>query len=202
MGRKDLTAERQSLILDSLEHCIVKYGLQGTTLENIADEAKINRGLIYHYIGNRDDVIQLMVERLLEKYQVSFENYAATRPESDHAEIIIDYYFEAWFELAPEDDAIIPDLLAESERSPSIRQVMLKLYDGGEEMIARELMQHFPNAPAEKLHSVAYSLMSLAFAHATFIWLGLPQAKQADVRSVATGLVQLLAEHRNLEENK
>ena len=192
MGRKDLTVERQALILDAMERCIVKYGLQGTTLENIADEAGINRGLIHHYIGNRDDVIQLMVERLLERYKTSFEEYAATRPEGNRAEIIVDYYFDAWFELAPEDDAIIPALLAESERSPHIRQVLLNLYDGGEKMIADELQRHFPNANAEKLHSVAYSLMSLAFAHATFIWLDFPQAQHSDVRSVAASMVKSL----------
>ena len=68
MGRKELAKERQDSILDAMERCISKYGLQGTTLENIASEAKINRGLIHHYIGNRDDVVQLMVERLLARY--------------------------------------------------------------------------------------------------------------------------------------
>jgi len=192
MGRKNLTIERQTLILDAMERCIVKYGLQGTTLANIADEAGVNRGLIHHYIGNRDDVIRLMVERLLDRYQASFKDYAATRPESNHAEIIVDYYFDAWFELAPEDDAIIHELLAESERSQHIRQVLLTLYDGGENMIARELMRHFPNADIDKLHSVAYSLMSLAFAHATLAWLGLPQSQRYDVRSVAANMVQSL----------
>lgn len=161
-------------------------------MENIANEAGINRGLIHPYIGNRNDIIQMMVERLLERYKTSFDEYAASRPEGDRAEIIVDYYFDAWFKLAPEDDAIIPALLAESERSPYIRQVLLNLYDGGEKMIADELHLHLPNANSEKLHSVAYSLMSLAFAHATFTWMGFPQAQHSDVRSVATSMVQSL----------
>jgi AcrR family transcriptional regulator len=192
MGRKDLTAERQTLILDAMERCIVKFGLQGATLENIAGEAGINRGLIHHYVGNRDDVIRMMTERLLDKYQVSFESYAATRPVSAHAETVVDYYFDAWFELAPEDDAIIHALLAESERDPHIRKVLIKLYDGFEKMIANELIRLFPNAHAENLHSVSYSLMSLAFAHASLTWLGLKQSKLADVRSIAANLIHSL----------
>ncbi len=192
MGRKDLTAERQTLILDAMERCIVKYGLQGTTLENIADEANINRGLIHHYIGNRQDVVQLMAERLIEKYQASFDSYAATRPESNHAEVVMDYYFDAWFDLGPEDDAIIHELLAESARDPQIRQVLLKLYDGFQKMIERELFQLFPNVETGKLLSVSYSLMTLAFAHATLTGLGLPQARQADVRAIAANMVQML----------
>ncbi|MEW5940718.1 MAG: TetR/AcrR family transcriptional regulator [Chloroflexota bacterium] len=192
MGRKDLTAERQSLILDAMERCIVKYGLQRATLENIANEAGINRGLIHHYVGNRDDVVQLMADRLLERYQESFAKYAAARPEGKRADAVVDYYFDAWFDLAPEDDAVIHNLLAESERDPRIKKVLRKLYDGFEEMIAGELLRLFPKADAEKLHSVAYSLMALAMAHASLAWLGLKQARQTDVRSTAANLVQML----------
>ena len=160
MGRKDLTKERQDAILDATELCISKYGLQGATLVNIAAEAEINRGLIHHYIGNRDDVIQLMLERLLERYQSSFEKYAATRAESNHGEIVVDYYFEAWFELAPEDDALLVELLAESERDSHVRKLLHKLYEGFEDMIARELTLHYPKANTEKLKSVSYSLMA------------------------------------------
>lgn len=192
MGRKDLTKERQDSILDAAERCISRYGLQGTTLKNIASEASINRGLIHHYIGNRDDVTQLMVERLLERYEASFESYAAARPESNHTEIVISYYFEAWFDLAPEDDILFLELLAQSERDPHIRKLLLHLYDGLEKMIAKELTRLYPNVDTKNLHSISYSLMVLAFAHATFNWLGLPQAKQADVRSVAANLVQSL----------
>lgn len=192
MGRKELAAERQDVILDAMERCIVKYGLQGTTLKNIASEANLNRGLIHHYIGNRNDVVQLMVERLLERYQTSFKNYSAMQAESYHAEIVVDYYFDAWFELAPEDDALIMELLAESERDSHIHKLLLNLYNGFENMIAKELVQRFPKADSEKLHSVSYSLMLLAFSHATISWLGLPQAKRANVRSIAANLVQSL----------
>ncbi len=192
MGRKDLTTERQDAILDAAERCIAKFGLQGTTLNIIASEAKINRGLIHHYIGNRKDVVKLMVERLLKKYQSSFGNYAASRKTDGHGEIVVDYYFDAWFDLAPKDDALVVELLAENERDPYIRKLLLNLYSGVESMIAKELLQRFPNAAPTSLHSVSYSLMLLAFGHATITWLGMPQAKRADIRSVAENLIKIL----------
>ncbi|MBL8064147.1 MAG: TetR/AcrR family transcriptional regulator [Anaerolineales bacterium] len=192
MGRKDLTQERQDAILDATERCIAKYGLQRTTLENIASEAKINRGLIHHYIGNREDVVQLMAERLLERYQNSFDEYARMRTESNRSEIVLGYYFNAWFEQNPEDDILFLEMLAQSGRDSHIRKLLLKLYNGVENTIAKELTHFFPDTDDKKLHSVSYSLMVLAFAHATISWLGLPQAKQADVRSVAANLVQSL----------
>ncbi len=194
MGRKDLTQERQDAILDATERCIAKYGLQRTTLENIASEAGINRGLIYHYIGNRDDVVQWMAERLLERYQNSFDNFAASLGENAQSEVVPGYYFDAWFELAPEDDILFLELLAQSGRDPHIRKLLLKLYNGVENMIAKELTRSFPDTEDNKLRSTSYSLMVLAFAHATINWLGLPQAKQADVRSVAANLIRSLKE--------
>ena len=192
MGRKDLTLERQDMILDAMERCIVKYGLQGTTLTNIAAEADINRGLLHHYIGNRDDIFELMVDRLIERYQNSFGQYASTRPQTDHADLIVDYYFGAWFDLAPEDDALLLELLAESGRDPRIQKLLLNLYNGFESMIAKELITLFPATDKKELHSVSYSLMLLAFAHASITWLGLPLAKKADVRSIAANLLQSL----------
>jgi AcrR family transcriptional regulator len=193
MGRKDLTPERQDAILDATERCIARYGLQGTTLNNIASEAGINRGLIHHYVGNREDIVQLLVERLLRKYQASFKNYAATQLESNRVDVIIDYYFDAWFEMAPEDDALVLELLTENERDPHIHKLLLNLYNGFENLIARELAELYPKADDKQLHSVSYSLMVLAFGHATITWLGLPKAKQADVRSIAANLVQSLS---------
>ena len=192
MGRKDLTNERRDIILDAMERCIAKYGLQGTTLKNIASEAKINRGLLHHYIGNRADIFQLMVERLIERYRTSFGHYAATRPEINPIEIVVDYYFDAWFDMSPKDDALILELLAESERDPYIQKLLLNLYNGFEKMIAQELVMLYPHADEQNLHSISYSLMLLAFAHASLNWLGLPLAKKADVRSVATNLIQTL----------
>src|SRR5262245_16433058 len=192
MGRKDLTIKRRDTILDAMERCIAKYGMQGTTLTNIAAEARINRGLLHHYIGNRADLFQLMLERLIDRYQTSFGHYAATRPENNRAGIVIDYYFGAWFEMAPQDDAIILELLAESGRDPQIQKLLRNLYKGFENMIAHELVVLYPDADDRNLHSVAYSLMLLAFAHATITWLGLPLAKKTDIRSIATNLIQTL----------
>jgi hypothetical protein len=94
--------------------------------------------------------------------------------------------------MAPEDDALILELLAESGRDPHIQKLLLNLYNGFEKMIARELILLFPKAGKKELHSVSYSLMLLAFGHASITWLGLPMAKKADVQSIAADLIQTL----------
>ena len=192
MGRKDLTSERQTLILDATERCIARYGLQGTTLEEIADEAGINRGLIHHYVGNRTDVVHMMIDRLLKRYQDSFASYVSSRPEGNRVELVIDYYFDAWFEMEPKDDAILLSLLSESRRDPQIQKKLHKLYASFEQLIARELGLFYPSISSTRLHAVSYSLMLLAFSHATMIWMELPKAGEVDVRSTAATLISTL----------
>ena len=192
MGRRDLTSERQTLILDATERCIAKFGLQGTTLEEIADEAGINRGLIHHYVGNRTDVVHMMIDRLLQRYQDSFGSYVSTRPESNRVENVMDYYFDAWFEMEPQDDAVLLSLLSESRRDPQIQKTLHKLYNSFEQLIARELQLFYPSVGSTQLHAVSYALMLLAFSHATMMWMGLPKASKADVRSTAATLISTL----------
>ncbi|MEM7233345.1 MAG: helix-turn-helix domain-containing protein, partial [Planctomycetota bacterium] len=69
MPRRDLTKERTEQILDALERCVVHFGLGGTSLERIAEEAEMKRSILRHYVGNRDDLIVAMAERLAARYR-------------------------------------------------------------------------------------------------------------------------------------
>lgn len=192
MGRKSLAKERRTQILDALEVCIEKYGLQRTTLENIAVEAGINRGMIHHYIGNRSDVVQKMVARFLNRYQRSYQSFGGSRPGTGKGEILLDYFFDAWFDIAPKDDAIISELMAESERNPQFRQMLPDLYRTFETQVAQELEMAYPEASQEDCRSVAFSFMSLAYGCSTMIWLGFDRSRLPEVRSLARALLTTL----------
>ena len=66
MPRPSLKKERQQQIIDACERCIIRYGIAGVTLEQIAEEAGIARALIRHNLGNRDDVIKAVTQRFVE----------------------------------------------------------------------------------------------------------------------------------------
>jgi len=67
MGRKDLSQQRTEQLLDAFEACISEHGLKGATLQRTAEKADMNIGMIHHYIGNRDALLRMSVERLAEK---------------------------------------------------------------------------------------------------------------------------------------
>ncbi|MGI9303924.1 MAG: TetR family transcriptional regulator, partial [Gammaproteobacteria bacterium] len=57
MPRPSLKTQRTGEILDAFQRCIVKYGMQGASLERISEEADMGRTILRHYVGNRDDLI-------------------------------------------------------------------------------------------------------------------------------------------------
>jgi len=65
MGRPSLKKERFEEILDAYEQCVARYGLAGATLEQVARQAGLARPLIRHHIGNRDDLVEALINRFI-----------------------------------------------------------------------------------------------------------------------------------------
>ena len=87
MPRRDLTEERTAQILDAFARCVVQYGLDGTSLEQVAEEAGVKRSILRHYVGNRDALINAMVERVVQKYAQQLEAMVAYLPEAGNERI-------------------------------------------------------------------------------------------------------------------
>ncbi|MFT7373219.1 MAG: AcrR family transcriptional regulator, partial [Oleiphilaceae bacterium] len=101
MGRKSLKEIRVNEILDAFERCLTKKGLQGTTLDNIAEEAGLARRMIRHYIGNRTDLIDAAVERIIEKFTLSVFNALDQFERTERFNGALDYLFSEAFNELP-----------------------------------------------------------------------------------------------------
>ena len=75
MGRPDLTAIRTAEILDAFERCVARFGLEGSSLERVAEEAGMKRSILRHYVGNREDLVQALAERVVSKYRQRFDKF-------------------------------------------------------------------------------------------------------------------------------
>ncbi len=67
MPRPSLKAERREMILDAMERCVIRDGVNGATLERIAEEAGMRRSLLRHNVGNREALIEALLERFIEQ---------------------------------------------------------------------------------------------------------------------------------------
>ena len=66
MPRPDLTEQRTAEILDAFERCIVRHGLDGSSLEKIGEEAGMKRPILRHYVGNREALVMALAERVID----------------------------------------------------------------------------------------------------------------------------------------
>ncbi|UTW55212.1 TetR/AcrR family transcriptional regulator [Kordiimonas sp. SCSIO 12610] len=92
MARPSIKQERTEEILDAFEICVAKYGVEGSTLEKIAEQAGLRRSLLRHYIGNREALLSSLVKRFINKsHQQS--DYMKSLTISQPAHVLIDFLY-------------------------------------------------------------------------------------------------------------
>ncbi len=67
MGRKSKAVERRSQITEAMYRCICKYGLHGSTIKKVAEEAGVQPGLLHHYFKDRSEIIEELIEKLTDE---------------------------------------------------------------------------------------------------------------------------------------
>jgi AcrR family transcriptional regulator len=55
-------------LLDAAEHCFTRAGISSTTVEHIADEAKVSRATVYRYFSGRDELVLGVVLREADRF--------------------------------------------------------------------------------------------------------------------------------------
>lgn len=192
MGRKSLAKERKNDLLDAFERCILKYGLEGTTLEQIAQEANMTRSIIRHYIGNRDDLVDALIQRVISQYIEQLETQYEAIADDDYIEYMLDDMFDKKEVMNQHDSIIIGVLMTAKDRYPRAKKMLVEMFEAIIESVAKDLRKHYKKASKETCYQVAYALICLSEMHESFMWLGLRQRHYKDARVVAETLLKTL----------
>lgn len=192
MGRKSLAKERRAHLLDAFERCIVQFGLEGTSLEQVAEEAQMTRSIIRHYIGNRDDLVNALIDRTIQQYGAQLEaEYARIAPDKRIA-YLLDSLFTPKDAPSQHERIIVTVLMTAQGRYPQAKRKLVGLFEAIIQSIADDLHAHYPQAQAERCYQVAYGLLCLSEMHESFMHLGLKQRHHSAARQVATTLLRTL----------
>jgi AcrR family transcriptional regulator len=194
MGRKSLATERSAAILDAFERCVVKYGLEGSSLEQIADEAGMKRTILRHYIGNRDELVDQLVERTVENYRTQVMQIFADVTEVEVVNKVLDALFTPQDVYDAADKIVVDVLMTAKERFPRAKQLLVAMFDEFVAAFATDLARVYPNASAEACRQVSYAIFCLAMSNESFLWLGMAPTYNAAARQSAEQLLRLLAE--------
>ncbi|MGZ0173603.1 MAG: TetR/AcrR family transcriptional regulator [Planctomycetales bacterium] len=192
MGRPNLTEVRTSEILDAFEHCVARYGLEGSSLERVADEANMKRSILRHYIGNRDDLVNALAERVVTNFRTGLQAFFTDTAKRDRIGRVLAFLFPKQPSGSTESILVVEALIAAGDRYPNVRQLMLAYVEDLIQQIAKELAAAYPAATNQRRWAVAYGLVSICFNQESLAPLEVPGKYLKAARSSARILVQSL----------
>lgn len=155
MARPSMAGQRREEILDALEICILEKGIQATSLEHLAETAKMKRTILRHYIGNRDEIICALSARWTEKYNQQWQDALAWLPNKYRADALIDILFSSRSSEHINNTIIGEALFSEAKRLPEIKADQEKIMAEFNRHLVAVLTSQFSHAAAEKIELVA-----------------------------------------------
>jgi len=163
MGRKSLADERTTQILDAFERCIVKYGYEQSSLEKIADEANVKRSLIRHYLGNRNDLNEALINRILEQEaELTLSAQQNLKPKALKEGLLNHLFLSQVNTKNKHIELLLKALWQSAEQDKRIKKLLKKFYKEGEKEIKETLNIIYPNAKKHQLERVSHALLCLS----------------------------------------
>ncbi len=189
MGRPDQSKERIDQILDAFEVCVVRHGLERTTLQMVAEEASVARALIRHYLGNRDSVLIALVKRTIESYHAQLDLLMTVLPKRNRARKLVHYLFQS---NRTEADQVLDVVVANSSRHDECQKLVAAFIQHMTDVLTVELVRAYPKAKVGDCFRVASGVACMSMAAESLGSLPLPKKYSRAWEKAAQCLVETL----------
>ena len=73
--------EREQAILDATAQLLLRHGYNKTTMSDVAEAVDLNRALIYLHFKSKDEVVEALIIRELEKYGALWSQFLEADPQ-------------------------------------------------------------------------------------------------------------------------
>ena len=191
MARPSLKAQRSEEILDAFEQCVARYGVEGATLEKTAEEAGLQRSLLRHNVGNREDLINALVKRFVEKSNTATDALVLMVSEGTLPKEFIDILFDERYSN-PQSVLLAQALIIAAPSYPEISIHLQDWVDHFVKSMVKILKKIHPRAKASQYRDVAVGLMGIYFNAESFTPLGAMAELRRDSRKAALRLIQTI----------
>lgn len=183
MGRPSKKEKRRAEILSAFEACVVAKGFELTTLADVAEAAGQPRSLVRHFIGNRDQMVVALIDRLLERALRQIDSMPTQATVDQVMTLLMEQVFDD-----PTTNIVIMELWHVALRDASVRQRLADVY-GGFILRVTTMLADGQEDPAT--HERVFAATAMAFGTAFYRYLGLlppsPDHLAANVRALLVG---------------
>lgn len=185
IGRPSKADARKGEILLAMRTVAARDGLANTTVSAVAEQASMQRTLVFHYFRDRESLVEAFIAVLVAAY--GDEQLLAG--EGDLSERV-DAAFGAGFYEDAEDLTIWQELIALAARDERVGQMLRSLWlERWLPRLQGELRDARPAASATEIADVAYALAALFEGH----WAMSAQGVTTDAhRRAAIGAARML----------
>lgn len=192
MPRPSLKEVRSEQILVAYAKCIYQFGFEGATQEKIAKEAGVKRSIIRHYLGNREDMIDALIDYAEKKFDEEVGELMQSLPDQKRIDALIDILFDPRYASDENSAVMLQALVLVSGKYPEIGS---KIVDWSSTLIGSvqsELRQTYPEASEDQIFQVAFGVVALCFNIDSFSQISIPQEWWSASKDAAYSLVSTL----------
>jgi len=126
---KKKAEERQKQILSAAYHAVAEKGYESVTLQDIADYAKVSKGVVHYYFENKEDVLSKLLASITE--QIAKGHHEAIAKQTT-AEGKLRAYIDSVF-ISPEKNKtfyrVYLDFIAKASQNDTYREINQTFYE-------------------------------------------------------------------------
>ena len=196
MPRPSIKAQRSEEILDAFERCVARFGVEGATLEQTAEEAGLQRSLIRHNVGNRDDLLNALVDRFLEKSRSDIDLLVSTTLNDGNPATLVERLFNESYSDT-QTVLVAEALILAAPHYPEIAPRLQSWLEDVTKAVAKILRRSIPNSKARDCREVAAGIVGLYFNVESLSPLGSMGAFRRYSKKAAMRLVNTLIGSQN-----
>lgn len=162
MARPSVKAERTEEILDAFERCVARFGVEGTSLERIAEESGLRRSLLRYHIGNRDELVEALTDRFVAKAESLTQEMIDNLPKEGSALAMVDSFFEP--SRSDDSTILVADaLIACSSTYPEVKKKLKGWYDAFVQQTSDIIQADHPAASKDRCFMAAVGIIGIYF---------------------------------------
>lgn len=177
MARPKIGEERREEILAAFEACVVRKGFAKTTLIDVANASGQPRSLVRYFIGNRAEMVNGLIDRLLERGEAQFRQLPESGSVGQALDIVLDRIF-----ADETTNIVMMELWHLSLRDAALRQRLGAIYE-------RLICEATALLGGEAEPDSIFATVSLAFGAAFFRHLGLEPMRRDSIRHLSHSLL-------------
>ncbi len=191
MGRPSKKTERTDEILAAFQRCVIAQGLDATTLDDVAREARVQRATIRHFVGNREQLISAALDAMIKRYVAAYD--WRIEDAGSTLEDIADFMFSPEYAHGTsEDDRLLDALISAAMSDTQLRDALKGFFVEMQARLAKKIIRDIPGTALGAAQDTAYVLVTLAEQSSQFQFLGLPKRGHAAAHQMAKNLIESL----------